>query len=194
MGDGEDLTPKDYGTLIVQGFQELISVNLTEIEFVGGKGKNPILTMTLNAVAEIANLEHYGEKVTRSYRYVGPQAYFSEWIAKDANELKKDFDLGVQSLIDNIYHDLFVAFDLPISSGENDFPGSGLFGCCWICPEDPPLDYSFWGKKLRYPTVESLHPTLKWSSFPDLRQEEQFADQQLAILSHWSDTIRLTTM
>ncbi len=109
MGDGEDLTPKDYGTLIVQGFQELISVNLTEIEFVGGKGKNPILTMTLNAVAEIANLEHYGEKVTRSYRYVGPQAYFSEWIAKDANELKKDFDLGVQSLIDNIYHDLFVA-------------------------------------------------------------------------------------
>lgn len=173
-GAVEELNAKGYETLKTQGFQELISVNLTEIEFVAGEGKNPPLTMTFSAEVDILNLDRYEEKITRAYRYVGTTAYYEEWITKDAIELTKDFDLGVQTLINDIYHDIFVSFYLPISSGEDDFPGSGLFGCCWICPEYPPTDYSFFGKHLRFPLVDSLQPILKWSSFPDERQEKQF--------------------
>ena len=89
--------------------------------------------------------------------------------------MNKDFELGLKKLAESIYQDIFVAFDLPMSSGDWDFPGIGsLYGCFWICPEAPPLDYSFWGKQLRYPLVESVRPTLTWSSFPNERQAKQF--------------------
>jgi hypothetical protein len=172
----EELRTKGYEKLKLQGFQELISLELTEIEFEGGKGEDPLLALTLKAVVEIIDLDHREKPTKRTFRYSGPKAYYSEWIAKDADEIQKDFELSVRELIDDIYYGLFVTVDLQIPSGYYDFPGTGKYGCCWICPEDPPLDYSFWKMSLQYPLVNSVRPTLKWSSFPDKHQENEFFD------------------
>jgi hypothetical protein len=177
VGKMQETNQLDFNVLKARGFQQAIIVNLSGIEFVAEKGENSPLTMSMIAVVEIVNLDQPAEKTSRTYRYIGPKAHYNEWLIKDGSELNKDFDLGLQRLAESIYHDVFVAFDLPMSSGDWDFPGLGdLYGCCWICPDTPPLDYSFWGKHLRYPQVESLRPTLKWSSFPDERQAKQFSN------------------
>jgi hypothetical protein len=173
--DREELVTKRYEDLKLQGFQKLISVELAEIEFVGGKGEDPLLGMILNADVKIIDLGNQIKSITKTFSYSGPKEYYSKWIAMDPNEIKNYFSSSVHELIDDIYYDIFVTVDLQIPSGNSLLPGTERYGCCWVCPEDPPLEYSLLSAQLQYPIVESVRPTLKWFSFPSSRQEEYFA-------------------
>jgi hypothetical protein len=166
----------DYQWLQTQGFQSVLSIDLTRIGFIGGEGKDPLMSLQLQALARLIDLDDPGAPYHREFRILSTPRRFSEWAAADAVEVRQTLAANLQMLARDAVSELFEQVDIPIDSYTWAFPGTAKYGCCWLCPQAPANDYSFWGKKLRYPLVESVQPKLAWDIFPDAERLAQIRE------------------
>jgi translation initiation factor IF-1 len=173
-GRSEDFEADSYELLRQEGFEELISLNLAKVEFKGGKGSDPPLSLQMTAVVEIVDLNQPEDKIKREYNYYSQPVNYDVWMSKTPEVIKEDFRFAIDTLVEKIYSNVFVDADLQVSAGSFNSPEVGNDGCCWICPEDPPVVYLPSEKRLDSPIVESRQPTLRWIDFPDSTQAEQF--------------------
>lgn len=171
---GEGYSPVDYKQFKSQGFDQLINIGITDVEFKGDKGKNPFLSMTIKAEVKIVNLDNLQETNKKKFSVVGHEAVYQYWLGMDETEISDMFRKKIQNLIENIYNTLFVMNDLPIASRYFNEQGESDSICCWLCPVEPPLDYSYEMQQLQFPIIKSLQPRLQWSSFPSEKQGSQF--------------------
>lgn len=163
----------DYKWLQTQGFQSVLSINLTRMGFIGGEGKDPLMNLQFQALAQLVDLDDPGEPYQREFRILSTPRRFSEWAAADAVDIRQTLDENLRMLARDAVSELFEQVDFAIDSYTWALPGTAKYGCCWLCPQSPANDYSFWGAKLRYPLVESVQPELVWDIFPDAQRLAQ---------------------
>lgn len=167
---GEGTAPHDergrWQTLAARGFTKALEIGVTRIAFSGGRGSDPELALQMQSVVKVVDLPDGTERYRQVFKYHGPVHRYSRWVQLDGMEMRRAVDVGLETLAGQVTTRLFEQVDLGIPSGTWTLPGSERFSCCWLCPLSPPLDYSFWGKRLNYPQVDSLQPTLSWEALP----------------------------
>lgn len=104
-------TEANYPAIRQLGYDSVLALMVTRIEFVGGKGKDPELTLNLEVKASLVELNNPVKPYQRMFRYVSRPARFSWWVTPDQSKTRRIFDNGLALLARQIFEGVFVRFD-----------------------------------------------------------------------------------
>lgn len=104
-------TEKSYPAIRHLGYDSVLELMVTRIEFVGGKGKDPELTLQLEVKATLVELNSPAKPYQRMFRYVSRPARFSWWVTPDQSKTRKIFDNGLALLARQIFNGVFLRFE-----------------------------------------------------------------------------------
>lgn len=182
-GTGKNLTDSELRRLAAQGYQKVLVIQLTGCDFrsIGVQGEDPLLGLELNASTRITDTERLIVDYRREFRFSGAVKRYSEWRALSSNALRAELDATFERLAEDIFDALFLSYALPIDSGSWSLPGTHDYGCCWLCPVEPPLKIDFFPVLTQdWPIVSSQQPRLEWQKFPN-------EDRQARLVEHFGD-------
>jgi hypothetical protein len=152
------------------GFVNALEIGVTDLEFLGGSGNDPELSLRMTAKARLIHLASKDEIYSEEFYYTAPQRRFSQWAANQGDMIRRAVEQGLTRLSEDISNRLFEQTELPIPSGLSALPWSDKFGCCWLCPKSPAHDLShkFWKGTIEINdrVVSSQQPELSWEDFP----------------------------
>ncbi len=106
-------TAANYPTIRQLGYDSVLELMVTRIEFVGEKGKDPELTLNLEVKASFVELNSPEKPYQRMFRYASRPARFSWWVTPDQTKTRQVFDNGLALLARQIFQGVFVYFETP---------------------------------------------------------------------------------
>lgn len=146
--------------------------------------RKPMLSLYMLAQARLVRVSDGTELFARQFRYASPHRDFAQWAADGGRILAAEFERAYGELAGRINDELLLVapFELPNLTGFDALPDNPLFGMCGLVPVYPraepitiseALAISFTRRDdlclmnpIRFGTVDSLRPTLRWSAFP----------------------------
>lgn len=153
--------------------------------------RKPIVSLTMLARARLVRVSDGTELFAREFRYASPHRDFAQWAADGGLILAAEFERAYRGIAERINDELLLVapFELPNLTAFDTLPDNPLYGMCGLLPVYPKaeptsiseaLAISFTRhddlclmNPLRFGTVDSLRPTLRWSAFPrDLDREK----------------------
>jgi hypothetical protein len=169
----------DFTTIKGEGNDLALEVSVLEIGFHGGSGSDPLLSFFMNARIRAFRVDDGAELHADIFRYTSREGKFSEWAENGALRLKEALETGYAQIAEAAIEKMFLLYEVKIDS-----IWSGAMHCM-LEPLDPPQEsLGFFSHQLNFPVIGTLHPTLKWESFP--RDEDREADST-GILNSVSD-------
>jgi hypothetical protein len=149
-----------------------------------GGTNNPALALTLTARARLIVAASGEELFARGFSYHSPRRELARWVADDGRLLTDELERAYQDLAERIHDAFFLtsSTEIAIASTLTGLPGSSPdYGLCWLAPRAPAarpvLVSELWSlpfakgeicelSAIRFPTVDSLQPLLRWDAFP----------------------------
>ena len=101
----------NYPTIRQLGYDSVLEMMVTRIEFVGGKGKDPELTLHLEVKARLVELNSLDKPYQRVFRYASRPARFSWWVTPDQTKTRRVFDNSLALMARQIFQGVFVRFE-----------------------------------------------------------------------------------
>ncbi len=171
---GEEGGPVEEKCKRLQGqeYGSVLEITVIGIELGGGEGSNPELAWHLRAAARLVSLDSSNAFYQRDFEYYSTSKRFSELKIQETEEIRADLVAAFEALASIIVDVLFFQTQVTLDWGRFWPTGLKDGGCCWHCPQSPPLDYSFWKAALQYPQASSLDPVLEWDQFPDEKERQ----------------------
>jgi|GEM_PF-2423299 len=99
-----------YSGMRQLGYDSVLDLYITRIEFEGGKGTDPELTLNLEVDARLIELNSSAKPYRRTFSYVSHPAPFSWWVSGDGTKTRRVFDNGTTLLARQIFQGVFVRF------------------------------------------------------------------------------------
>jgi hypothetical protein len=167
------------GTPIRPGTRLDVTVERGVLE--GGKS----LALVIDASLRIPEADNTSPAPTEPVAYRGNPYPLASWLAPDGAFIRRELDLGLEALAEQIVDRFVLARELPL------FPGM-IVGYppayCGLKPLSPAAEYRLdilgglrkgigtWGiYRLSDTPVDSLRPTLRWEPFPGADRTEEMA-------------------
>jgi hypothetical protein len=159
--------------------------------------RKPMVSLYMLARARLVRVSDGTELFARQFRYASPHRDFAQWAADGGRMLAAEFERAYGELAGRINDELLLVapFELPNLTGFDALPDNPLFGLCGLVPVYPKaepitiseaLAISFTRRDdlclmspIRFGTVDSLRPTLRWSAFPRELDREKLASALL---------------
>ena len=104
-------TEANYPAIRQLGYDSVLELMVTRIEFVGGQGKDPELTLNLEVKARLVELNSPAKPYQRMFRYVSRPERFSWWVTPDQTKTRRVFDNSLALLARQIFQGVFVRFE-----------------------------------------------------------------------------------
>lgn len=104
-------TEANYPSIRQLGYDSVLELMVNRIEFVGGKGKDPELTLQLEVKASLVELNSQAKPYQRIFRYSSRPARFSWWVTPDQTKTRRVFDNCLTLLARQIFQGVFVRFE-----------------------------------------------------------------------------------
>lgn len=101
----------NYPAIRQLGYDSVLELMVNRIEFVGGKGKDPELTLHLEVKASLVELNNPAKPYQRMFRYVSRPARFSWWVTPDQTKTRRVFDNGLALLARQIFQGVFIRYE-----------------------------------------------------------------------------------
>jgi hypothetical protein len=99
----------DYRQLLGSGVDTVLEVGLVEVGLIGAGGKDPDLTLRVQAAARLVDVGSSKELYRNfAFNYVSPRRHFSEWSADQARVLKQELSRGYATLGTSILEEVFL--------------------------------------------------------------------------------------
>lgn len=155
--------------------------------------RKPMVSLYLLAHAKLVRVSDGTELFAREFGYASPHRDFAQWAAGDGRLLAAEFERAYRELAERINDELLLAtpIELPNLVGFAALPDHPLYGMCWLTPvypkaEPEPIsdalviavskrDDLCLVNPIRFGTVDSPRPTLRWSVFPRELDREKLA-------------------
>ncbi|HZP93388.1 MAG TPA: hypothetical protein VFB20_10970 [Burkholderiales bacterium] len=152
--------------------------------------RKPTVSLIMLAQARLVRVADGTALLVRQFRYASPHRGFAQWAANDGRLLVEEFERAYRELAERVNDELLLVTPIDLPNFNSSWPPSqSLYGMCWLAPVYPKaertapseaLTASISGSEdmclvdpLRFGTVDSLRPTLRWSAFPrDLDREK----------------------
>lgn len=146
--------------------------------------RKPMVSLYMLARARLVRVSDGTELFARQFRYASPHRDFALWAADGGRILAAEFERAYSELAARINDELLLLapFELPNLTSFEALPDNPLYGMCGLVPVYPKaeptsiseaLAISFTShddlclmNPIRFGTVDSLRPTLRWSAFP----------------------------
>ena len=162
----EFLSEEDIQEYEKSGFRTLVEVHIREINFSESRKEPPKLALHLQSQVRVTELPSGQVRYGQIFEYSSPARSFNDWLAGDGVQLRQGLSEGLDRLATNIVGGIFASTRVISARRTWTLLGTQCFGCCWICPKYPRLDYNVFDKMLYYPIVNSFRPTLAWEEVP----------------------------
>lgn len=189
----------DYAELRITGAGAVLEIAVQEIKFgdcaawdiamlAGGCSTEPergLLSLFLSAQLRLVRVSDGTELLVRQFKYKSPRRDLARWVANDGELMAKEFEQAYQELAERAHDEVFLAtpLKLPAPSNYGKWPSARntFYGICWLAPIQPSSGLIIWSKPADttpavvsgYTVIDSIRPTLRWSSFPrDLDRRE----------------------
>ena len=104
-------TEENYPAIRQLGYDSVLELMVTRIEFVGGKGKDPELTLHLEVKARFVELSSPAKPYQQMFHYSSRPARFSWWVTPDQSKTRRVFDNSLALLARQIFQGVFVQFE-----------------------------------------------------------------------------------
>jgi len=172
--------------------------------------RKPMVSLYMLARARLVRVSDGTELLSRQFRYASPHRDFAQWAASDGRMLVEEFERAYRELADRINDELLLVapFELPnLVGGFGTLPDNPLFGLCGLIPVYPKAEPTSISKALatgftrrddlclmnpiRFGTVDSLRPTLRWSAFPRELDREKLDPALLKKISDVTYDLRI---
>jgi len=108
--DPEYESHSGYPAIRQLGYDSVLDLLVKKVEFEGGKGKNPGLTLRLEVEAHLVELDRPDTPYRRTFFYTSRPAPFSWWVSGDGSNTRRMFEVGIALLSRQIYQGVFVRF------------------------------------------------------------------------------------
>lgn len=163
----------------------IVTIEVTESGFQGGRSANPEVSLYAIARITVSRSADGSLRYQRDFRYDSAPRPYRTWFEDGSRLLADAFQRAVVNLAERILDELFLITDFPFPSGYWAFPGTPEFGVCWFRPLYPEYRQRSMsdsiGEGMRHPItgaevmarnlilytpVDSLRPTLRWEPFP----------------------------
>lgn len=108
--DPEHESRSGYPAIRQLGYDSVLDLRVKKVEFAGGKGKNPELTLRVEVEAYLVELDHPDTPYRRTFFYTSRSAPFSWWVSGDGFKTRRVFENGIALLSRQIYQGVFVRF------------------------------------------------------------------------------------
>lgn len=155
--------------------------------------RKPMVSLYMLAQARLVRVSDGTVLFARQFGYASPHRDFARWAASDGRMLVAEFERAYREIAERINDELLLLapFELPNLTGLGTLPDNPFFGMCGLVPVYPKaepisiseaLAISFTRHEdlclmnpIRFGTVDSLRPTLRWSAFPRELDREKLA-------------------
>jgi hypothetical protein len=186
----------DYRSQHGKGIHTILEVRVNDLGFVGGEGKDPLISFFMDVRARLIRTEDNEEIFSfvqpagqEKHSYVSVPRNIAEWARDDARPLNEELEKCYEILAEKIVETAFVELAPPekstmekLSSWPDRYRVESL---------SPKATWSFMSNKRIFPKVESLRPTLTWKAFPTDSQREKETANRLDKISDITYDLRI---
>ena len=149
-----------------------------------GFRRKAMVSLYMLARARLVRVSDGAEIFARQFRYASAHRDFAQWAADGGQMLASEFEGAYRAIAERINDELLLVapFELPNLTGLEALPDNPLYGMCGLVPVYPKAEPTSISEALvisftrhddlclmhpvRFGTVDSLRPTLRWSAFP----------------------------
>ena len=191
IGESFSTESSGYDALRAMGIDTVLEIAVSEFGFENALCGFPIsgwdhefckdkteysLIFTMHAQARLVRVADGAELFVQQYHYNSSWRDFAQWMNNDGQRLAEEFEVAFQALADKMNEEMFLV--TPIALPLLAY-GDSKRGICWLAPVYPKEEYVISPQTLFSKTddycplapmsfgiVDSLRPTLRWSSFP----------------------------
>jgi hypothetical protein len=157
----------DFTSIKGEGRDLALEAGILEIGFLGGSGRDPLLSFFMNARIRAFQANDGTELHADNFRYASPERKFSEWSENEGVRLREALETGYAEIAEAATEKFFLLYEFKVDSIWS------VERYCMLKPLDPPQEsLGFFGRRLKFPEIDTRHPTLKWESFPRDRDRE----------------------
>ncbi|ABA89354.1 hypothetical protein Pcar_2114 [Syntrophotalea carbinolica DSM 2380] len=99
-----------YPAIRQLGYDSVLDLQITRIEFKGAAGKDPELILNLEVEARLVEFNGSAEPYQRTFTYASHPAPFSWWISGDGLKTQRALGNGITALARQIFQGIFIRF------------------------------------------------------------------------------------
>lgn len=114
IGEGGPKTTDEilnYGRLKEKGIDTVIELSVLSIGFEGTGGKDPLLTLLLDARTRVLSVSDGAVLYESTVEYRSAKRKFTEWISDNGKLFSEELDTGYGTLSEKIVEELFLRYD-----------------------------------------------------------------------------------
>ncbi|MEZ5542734.1 MAG: hypothetical protein R3F42_11900 [Pseudomonadota bacterium] len=168
---------QDYRVLAAAGVDTVVEVALTRAGTAGG-GINAPVRLVMQAQVRVVRTADNSARFSADYEYAGPALKLQDWSADRGRALQAGLEAGYAALGSHIHDSIFLLYPFPDRSMHAAGVLAGAFGLAPLAPatRGQLTGTALIGDAFEWTRVDSLHPTLRWQSFPRAGDLEQAPD------------------